>query len=138
MSRSKGKGSTSRRMLCQPYVNPSRTIYRGSECERSNAKDVAPPPFLFGAEARPQKCYYRCAPKGVMYDSQQCHHNRTPTSFGARTQMQQCQKCPAPRGRAKIFLQKCHVTNALPNQLQGFNAQSQKCHNAHNPRKGAI
>ena len=133
--------------------------------------------------------------QGVRGRTQKCHTKRTPESFGARTQMQQCQKCPAPRegfniqtqvmstkcqsfpnnlqgaieatqkchrvcapdsfiwcqgkiaemllllrtkGRAKIFLQKCHVTNALPNQLQGFNAQSQKCHNAHNPRKGAI
>jgi len=104
MSRSKGKGSTSRRRLCQPNVNPSRTIYRGA------------------IEAT-QKCHRVCAPTSFIW----CHELVAEMSASVRT-----------KGRAKIFLQKCHVTNALPNQLQGFNAQSQKCHNAHNPRKGAI
>ena len=58
-----GKGSTSRRRLCQPNVNPSRTNYRGSEGERRNAIRNAPPTVLFGAKARSQKCYYCCAPR---------------------------------------------------------------------------
>ena len=59
-----GKGSTSRRMLCQPNVNPSRTNYRGPHFVRSNAIMGAPPPFLFGATTGAQKCQPVAAPKG--------------------------------------------------------------------------
>jgi len=80
------------------------------------------PNNLQGAIEATQKCYGVCAPTIFIWSLKGCaetpQHHRS-------------------KGRAKILLQKCHVTNAFPNQLQGFNAQSQKCHNAHNPRKGA-
>ena len=80
-----GKGSTSRRRLCQPNVNPSRTIYRGA------------------IEAT-QKCHRVCAPTSFIW----CRDYLAEMPLLTRT-----------KGRAKILLQKCHVTNALPNQLKG-------------------
>jgi hypothetical protein len=109
-----------------------------------------------GANHHPQKCYVRCAPISYRGHCENAEVSRHCFPEGAMPQTQKCQLKTAPaifiwcrdhlaempllkrtKGRAKILLQKCHVTNALPKQLQGFNAQSQKCHDAHNPRKGA-
>jgi hypothetical protein len=76
--------------------------------------------------------------QGATERAQQCQTKNAPTIFiWCRDYLAEMPLLTRTKGRAKILLQKCHVTKALPNQLQGFNAQSQKCHNAHNPRKGA-
>jgi len=118
-------------------------------------------PASFGASFRAQKCQGINAPRegfniqtqvmstkcqsfpnnlqGAIEATQKCYGVCAPTSFiWCRDYLAEMPLLTRTKGRAKILLQKCHVTNALPNQLQGFNAQSQKCHNAHNPRKGAI
>ena len=73
--------------------------------------------------------------QGATERAQQCQTKNAPTIFiWCRDYLAEMPLLTRTKGRAKILLQKCHVTKALPNQLQGFNAQSQKCHNAHNPR----
>ena len=96
----KGKDSTSRRMLCQPHVNPSRTIYRGSECERSNAKDVAPPPFYLELE---RKCSNaKDVPlqgKGQdMFAEMPCNKRLSQPVKGVIVKTQKCQDIVSPRG----------------------------------------
>jgi len=136
------------------------TNYRGSTEQRRNAKILPPPTVLEpeckrrnvkneslqreGFNIQTQVMSTKCQSfpnklQGVRGRTQKCHTERTPDSFiWCQGKIAEMLLLLRTKGRAKIFLQKCHVTNALPNQLQGFNAQSQKCHNAHNPRKGAI
>jgi len=136
------------------------TSYRGPHCPRSNAIIGAPPPVLepeckrrnvkneslqgegFNIQTHVMSTKCQSFPnnlQGAIEATQKCHRVCAPTSFiWCRDYLAEMPLLTRTKGRAKILLQKCHVTNALPNQLQGFNAQSQKCHNAHNPRKGAI
>jgi hypothetical protein len=58
--------------------------------------------------------------KGASRVARKRQGGAAPTSlFGATTGAQKCQPVAAPKGRVIDTTQQCHMTKALPNQLQG-------------------
>ena len=117
------------------------TSYRGSFVAHRNVNRSTPPPVLepeckrrnvkneslqgegFNIQTHAMSTKCQSFPnnlQGVRMRTQQCQRCRAPASFiWCRGKSAEMLLLLRTKGRAKIFLQKCHVTNALPNQLQG-------------------
>ena len=94
------------------------TIYRGPKARRRNANPQAPPP-VFGSE-KERRNVIPYLPKGGQKLHAEMPFEKCPLpSFLGQKRHTEMPQCLRPKGRVKISLQKCHVTNALPNQLKG-------------------
>jgi len=132
-------GVSSSSQKCQ--VGHTPISYRGSSVSRSNAITIAPPPVLEpvlerrnakelthqreGFNIQTQVMSTKCQSfpnnlQGAIEATQKCYGVCAPTIF--IWSLKGCAETPQhhrSKGRVKICLQKCHVTNAFPNQLKG-------------------
>ena len=93
-------------------------------------------PFRARTKGRVSQCSQKCLTKttlpnqlqGAKRTSQKCHHVHAPASFiWSRHDHAAMPRGKRSKGRITISLQKCHVEDTLPNQLQGVMQQTQQC-----------
>ena len=93
------------------------------ECKRRNVKNESLQREGFNIQTHIMSTICQSFPnnlQGAIEATQKCHRVCAPTSFiWCRDYLAEMPLLTRTKGRAKILLQKCHVTNALPNQLKG-------------------
>jgi len=119
MSRSKGR-------VQHPdagYVNQMSILpeqFTGGQNANAAMPKMSRPRQFNGVMRQTQKCYSLFYPDGANDHTQKCHVRCAPDIFiWCQGKIAEMLLLLRTKGRAKIFLQKCHVTNALPNKLQG-------------------